>query len=1344
MLFLALIPIFLSSTICSAELSTNFQSFQRPPFDFGSIGNELQFGGNFDSISLYNYPSQKYLLSTDPSGFNTSYNTLYLEDSSNNQIYPVGNINGEVNIISAFKDSYIISGSFNSISLVDENDSTLQSSKNIGSLTLYNTSTNTFTNMDPNNELVGFVYTIYGDDTNNVVYIGGDFSFNKTYSLAVYDGSKSSLTFTSFKGFNKGSVVKSISRVSDDTIVFGGSFYELGVPQLQYTNQTYFLEFEESILSNSSSMTNSSIEDILIQTEQMVSFKYAYISADNTKSGKYEDLICPSTSNSWLTNDGQLGAWNARLPFSVSPSKIRIYNSREDGAGVKYFRLYTSPSNSIMNLTYIDPSTNKLASCDAWCPLLAFSDLNSKYEKINDSSLTNVSFSNSGGVAASIQWSNDYQDFGFINDLEVTYIDLQIVDFYGSNAGLNAVQMFTTEILTFANSTLNEDSCGSKDNNSYSEMTGGGWTLSSTGQYMVNTISDLSKASSESWGVTFYPNISYSGDYKIDYMTPGCQQDSTCPARGSVDVLFLDGNGNVLNKFTSAQTNEFNKIETVFDGHINITDGSRPSVQIKVSESGSSGTEVFVADKIGVTILSIDDLANSTNSTMGKIVTNSSVTFNSSEYKIPLNGLFEYSLKNFSSFPDPSTYNFSTPDFNNKYVGNSSINQFAASQLSNSARIDSLQYLNNTLYCGGDFKNVENSTSIINNLFGLSLTSTDNNNIGVSGTLDLADGLDGKVNDLLIYNDQLYIVGEFNGTSKSNVKVNNLGASSGNSSISHVAVLSQGNTWNSLGSGITQTTNLRYSSVASINGTMYLVFSESSPENLYIWNSASNEWINNSDFNNTGIFINITSAAISSSTSMMAGHISLLGLITRSSKTASLNSDGKLFQSSLQFKDSDNSVVNQFLFINSTLSIIAGKFITQQGNISNLLINNGGSYSTIENIDYNNTAINKISVDSNNRFLFISVNGVFTYSNSQKSNVLIYDLKYKNVTVPGLLSKNNGNETASVNSFYYDEKTNQLLVGGDFDLASSMTCQTVCFFDLNSNRWEYSSHNTFSAGSVVNYMNITNNDLFLTGLFNLNSSSSYFATYDFSKTSFSLETSIYNSNSKIAKRDNSTYGIPGAVSQYVLIDGSLGPDYRMLFMGSNYVSAYNTSSWTRLDRLNNELSSSSTFKKLEFINLTTKNSTKKSHTSNDYYFGSSQAALLVIGDIIFNSYGNIHVSAAVFNGTNWLPYIYTTSTSGKTAQVNDFMINKAISMDSLSSDFFKSLKMDRGWIVFIGLALALGTMMILSLGAMLILFWRRMRNDGGGIHQRIVEGDMLETVPPSKLFNEMDEFKFSD
>ena len=29
-----------------------------------------------------------------------------------------------------------------------------------------------------------------------------------------------------------------------------------------------------------------------------------------------------------------------------------------------------------MNLTYIDPATNELAYCDAWCPLLNYDDLN--------------------------------------------------------------------------------------------------------------------------------------------------------------------------------------------------------------------------------------------------------------------------------------------------------------------------------------------------------------------------------------------------------------------------------------------------------------------------------------------------------------------------------------------------------------------------------------------------------------------------------------------------------------------------------------------------------------------------------------------------------------------------------------------------------------------------------------------------------------------------------------------------------------------------------------------------------------------------------------------------------
>lgn len=1336
-------------SVCAASnlsSSSSFASINRPSFDFSSIGNKLEFVGDFDAVSFYNYPGQQDLFISNTSSFNKSSNTLYYQDSQSN-IYPIGAVSGQVTTIQPYKDSYVIVGDFDSISLSDSNGNS-SSTTAINSPALYNTTSQKFTNLDPKGDISGDIRTVYADEDNNLIYFGGKLSYQKTYGLLLYNVTSQSLAKAPFKGFNRNSVVHAISKTGDNSLVFGGYFYELGVPQLQFTNQTYFLEHEKSLLSNSTNSDNST-EEIEIETEQVVSFKYATIQADNTASGSPDDIICPSNSDSWLTSENQLGAWLATLPFSVTPSKIRLYNSQKDDSGVKLFRLYTSPSNSIMNLTYIDPSTGDLSQCDAWCPMLSYLDLSDAYSNINDSSVTNTSFSNDGGVAASLSWSDTYQDFGFVNDIEVNFLNFHIVEFYGSQAGLDAIQMFTTEILTFANNTLNSGNCGDSGNKSYSESTGDGWELSATGHYMSNSIDDISNAASNDWGVTFYPNISYSGNYSINYITPGCQSDGTCDTRGTVDVTLYDEEGNELNNFSSAQSNQFEKIENIWSGHLNATSG-RPKVQVKVSNTGGNSATI-VADKIAVKILGLDDLVNSTNSTIGRRKTNHTVTFNTTDYKIPLNGLFEYSLKNFSSFPtDYDTYNFSSKSFENKFVGNSSINQFGPQSLSNNSIISSLAYVNKTLYVAGEFESKDDGS----NFLGISTDgSTDNNNnLKVSKINDYNNGLNGVVNQIKYIDNKLFVVGEFNNTtSKSSLTSLSSSSNDDNNALTKVAVLSDNNKWVTLDSGVSNSNEISSINHVNIDDTDFYVLYDSDFEHLNIWDNLNKKWFSNDDFNSTGLFVNVTSAGkANSNSSLIAGHLSVLGLV--SNNVVSLNQHNKFSKSPVTFNSSTSNDINNILYVNDSFTVIAGNFTTK-ANQTNLVINNNGKISSFDDkISWGNSSVNSLSKDVNSRYLFVGLNGLATYDNNQKSNIIIYDMVYNNFTIPGAITKNSSAENAKINSFFFYQKDHKVFVAGDFDTASSMSCTSFCFYDMSAGRWNNDASNGFT-DAVVNYMNETNSELFMTGYFAIDNAKGYFATYDFSSQEFLIDNKLYDLSNSNSKRDielqtNSNgkastdqTGISGEVKKYILVDATADKG-RILALGDHFVSGYNKSAWVRLDRLNNELNTSSTFDKFQLINIKSNNISSKDE--NKSFFNSNEQTLLVVGNIVFNNYDNLGISAAIFNGTNWLPYIYTSnSQNSSNNKISDFIVNKAISVDSVEQNSVKHVKMDRGWIVFIGLALAVGTMMLLVLFALLILFWKR-KNDSYDENQRIEEDQMVQTVPPDQLLNEMDEFKFTN
>ncbi|GMM38563.1 Rax2 protein [Saccharomycopsis crataegensis] len=1333
-------------------LSNSLTTIERPTFDFSTIGNKLEFAGQFDSVSFFNYPLQQYLLTTNVSDFNASLNTLYYQDSNAN-VFPLGDLNGQVDLIDSYgDDGFIIAGSFDHITLIGNSTSPTT----IGSLAYFNITSNSFTNLDPNNDISSdAINAIYGDVDNSVVYIAGKLTYKDTYGALIYNFTSNSLSHIPFKGFNQDSEVTSISKAGDNTLVFGGSFYALGVPQLQYTNQTYYLLNEKYLSTNTSSQDNSTTtEEVYIQTEQLVSFKYASFEADNTESGSVaaSEIICPTDSDNWLVNSGQLGAWLATLPFTVSPSKIRVYNSRLDDTGVKTFRLYTSPSNSIMNLTYIDPTTNTLMQCDAWCPLFNHSDLSTAYANVNDSSLTNVSFSNDGGVAASLQWTDSYQDFGFVNDLEVDYLNFHIIDYFGSQAGLNGIQMFSTQILTFGNDTLNEASCGTSSNSSYSSVNGTGWDISVTGQYMTNSISDVSTAASENVGVTFYPNITYAGNYSIDYITPGCQSDNTCDTRGTVQVNLLDSNGTSLRKFTSAQTNQFEKIENLWDGHLNISDTGRPSIEVTVVDSGSSTSATIVVDKVAITVLGLDDLSNSTNSTTTRTVSsNSSISFNHSDYKIPLNGLFEYSLINFTKFPSNyDSYNFSSEDFTNKFVGNSSINQFGATTLPNNSIINSLEYLNDTIYVAGQFTTSNDGS----NLLGLSVgTAADiNNNLELSKVNNYNDGLNGEVKMIKQINNQLFVVGDFNDTvTKASVSSLSSTANSDNNALTKVAVLSNNDDWFSLDSGIANSGEVAFINTVTIDATEFFIFYDSNFETMNVWDNLNKKWFSNDDFNTTGLYLNITGAHQGSSAMLMSGHLAILGLMA--SSAVSLDEKDAFSTLPINFSGSGN-VINQLLYVNDSFTVVGGNF-TADSNESNLLLNNNGKLTGFDDvIDWSNSSVTTLSKDGESRFLFIGLDGVATYNNDSTSNVFIYDLVYGNFSIPGAITKSGSSVGAEINTFYYDGNY-KVYVGGDFDTASALPCQSFCTFDMEAQRWENDASTSISSG-VINYMNITSesDQLLIAGEFVISGSSYFFTNYDFDDQSFktldqfattSIKKRDDDSSSSSSSSSGSTAAIPGEINRYILVDGAVTSGNRMLVMGDNFVSGYNKSNWVRLDTIGDELNSNSTFSKFQLIDIVANKSVAQTKGYNTY-FDSSEQALLVVGNIVFNSYSNLSMTAAIFNGTAWIPYLYTTTSddtlvNGST--INDFLVNNAVAVDLAEANAVKHL-MDRGWIVFIGLALAVGTMMLLVLLALVILFWKRKHDGYDEQVQRIEEDDMVQTVPPDQLFSTMDEFKFTN
>ena len=112
----------------------------------------------------------------------------------------------------------------------------------------------------------------------------------------------------------------------------------------------------------------------------MISLRHGTFTSVNGESSEEDAaaIVCPSDNKEWAAQKNSGAEWKVELPDEmkgIHPTKARIYIP-EGPNGIKLFRIYSYPNNGIMNLTYIDPATNELAYCDAWCPLLNYDDLN--------------------------------------------------------------------------------------------------------------------------------------------------------------------------------------------------------------------------------------------------------------------------------------------------------------------------------------------------------------------------------------------------------------------------------------------------------------------------------------------------------------------------------------------------------------------------------------------------------------------------------------------------------------------------------------------------------------------------------------------------------------------------------------------------------------------------------------------------------------------------------------------------------------------------------------------------------------------------------------------------------
>lgn len=1083
-------------------------------------------------------------------------------------------------------------------------------------IALFNPNTSEIT---PLSGLSGQVSAVLCDQDTSTVYVGGNFAgANSTNAIAWVGGE--GWTNLPFAGFN--GPVTSITKASNGHIIFGGSFTGIGNASMPQSGGQ-IINFSTANITSGSSTTANGFSDP-------------------------RNIICKTSGddaagNTWLLENDTAGYWKASFNFGFQPDKLRLWNTHEDGRGTKTWRFTALPIDGIMNFTYIDPATGQNKSCTSECPLS------------NDTSIT-------------------YQDFHFVNQVGMNAFRIDISAFYGDGGGLDGIELFESDIFTYAIDAFNEPTCAGLEFASNATATGP-WSVtpsySSNSEYLTANIS--SPITAESASVVFSPDITESGHYSVNVYTPGCIQDDSCSTRGQFVItgqMTSDSTASTTINQTLYQTNDYDKYDQIYFGQIDACSSSfRPSVTMTPLAGQSLDRMTFVAQRVGFTQI---------NSTGG------------------LNGLFEY---------NPSSTVVNTSDFST-----SAFDSLGSSFPSGSA-VTALATSGDLTFIAGNFS----SGTAVN------IVAVNGNS---SSTRSLDGGLNGEVLSMYADGTKLFAGGTFNSTEDNSTE-----------GLNNVAVYdTSNNSWVPLGSGVDGsvltvvplTMNITSTTpelVISFTGDfVHLNTFDDNPavvaNGFGIWVPSQNNWLSNLDLPIEMIEGSLSSSildlpgggslyagSVSSATVASNGAVTLgdtLGLFPVDIEPSTSSSSSGLSKRDT-LSDSTLSGVATGIFDSNddrNITILAGHFTAKATNgseIYNLVFIDGSDNNAVTGLG------SEISEDSTFLALAVEGNDLFAGGNvtgiidgTEVHGLVSYNLANKEYnSQPPALS--GGNET--VTSIVVRPDTSDVYVGGTFTSAGSLGCPGVCYFDTSSGQWNQPGQ---IRGTVNALLWASKSSLIAGGNLTVNGNSSFLVSYDASKQTWASFTGCDQIPGPVevvtpASEDNSQIWVAGMSSN-----------------GSAYLMKYDGSKWesTGLNLSNSEI------RGLQIFPLTT------SHSSSPLV--DSDQALMLTGSIAIPGFGT--AAAALFNGTTLKPYAITVGTDNGAGSLSRIFSEK--------QNFFtaKSNKLAIGFIVLIGLAISLVLMLLIVVAG---LFLDRVRKKREGYvpapTSMYDRGSGIQRIPPEEL-----------
>lgn len=988
----------------------------------------------------------------------------------------------------------------------------------------------------PHPGIQGAVNALLCDNETETVYVGGAFdAVDSSNAIAwLSSGSWSNLPFAGFDA-----PVTSITRAPNGHIVFGGAFTGL-------KNMTAGLNREEQgQLINLDSATISSVA--------------------NTTTGA--NIVCPSndsTATPWTLKHNTPGSWTASLRYGFEPSRIRLWNNLE-GPGVKTWRFTALPNTGIMNFTFTDPVTGDDVFCDATCPLAQNSSL-------------------------------PYQDFYFVNRIGMNSFRLDVSAWYGQGGALKGVELFQNDTFVYAIEALTPKSCLDATGTLPQVTTTGPWyetpSRNSVADYLTVVVGPTTL---DTTSIVFEPNIREKGNYTVMIYTPGCIQDSSCSARGSVNVTgTLTSTGGQSFSTQLSQTNDYEKYEQVYQGPIDPASGNfRPAV----------------------TILPSKELP-------AQLIVASRVRFSGNPSTGGLNGLFDF---------DPNVAVVDL-DFSQSAINN------AGTMLQPNAQISALAMHEDTIYAAGSFADdsFTNIMSFANN----KAQSLPNG------------GLNAAVTDIYSSDDFLYVGGNFTGTTKNGPSGLQNVASYSYADDRWVALGAglDGPVMDIVPFQLNITSD-QVETVIGVSGVFQTILATSDDpqwpvDGFAVWVPSRSNWLQNLGSERQLLGGSLCSyTTLPNNTWLGAGTLVSLGqAISGIAGLAPAGDSVEIRQLPIDIESSTPPSTSSlskrgFLHSQNISGIVTGTYDTSGDRNITIL---GGHFaartnsSTVQNLlflDGDNGEVTGLptGIDDNSTFVALATQNDILFAGGMVTGrigsdpvrgLLLYDLANSTFRTPQPAALNG--EDVIVNAFATQPGTSNVYVGGSFDsTAQGLACAAVCIYDTSTNLWIAAGGGV--TGSVTALHFIGDDRLVAAGNLSVSGNQTSLAQYDTELQSWS----VYE-----------TAQLPGPVTAFA----PTSEDDEFWVAGT---STGNNSAYLVKVVAGNLMPVMDLFDGGTDILGMQLMALSRSHRSSRYF--DNNVDLLVMGQLNITGFGR--ASAALFNGTTLTPFLLTVDSTGESGSI---------------------------------------------------------------------------------------------